>query len=252
MDNDDLPQELGDQNLFAAPEPAAPPDAPQTPDASAAPAQDPLAAPEVQLAIEQARTAAYRDALGRPIASQATTPVPNDPLDLLNDQQREQLNSLFLTDPMAGARFVSDLAARHQRALLEAEAAPLVTSQASTLVELFKSRMSAIDGPLGARIAPLFDASLAGLDLRPLVRMAPDVRENELQLRWRSAKAQVLEAQMRAAPPKPAPLLTAEGAAEGRTGGPKASKLERDPYLARMAAEYKFTPEQIKEIEEVM
>lgn len=260
-----MPPEAQDPSIFqdpaTAPVVSDPPQDPalgvSDPAAGAPPAQDPLEDPRVQLAIANARNEALQSALQAParqdpVPTAAQPPLPADPLDLLTPAQKAQMENLILSDPVAYGRAYADLAARLERARLEQQAAPMIASQGATFVELFKGKMARVDAPLFAQIEPLFDTSMRGLDLRPLVQMTPEVRENELLLRWRAAKAQVLEKNMSAAPPRPDPRLTAPGGGVSTPGGGlKKTKVEEDRLLGGMAAEYKFTPEQLAELEEI-
>lgn len=249
-------------NQGGAPVAGTPPEG--TPPAGTPPQDDPINDPRVQLAIERAKRETLEEVVRNggtqrqdaATSAQQTIPqvqLPNDPIDLLNAAQKQQMEQLAQVDPVAYGKEYARLAAQLERARIEQQAAPLVASQASTFVELFKGRMARNDAKFAAQIEPIFDGMLSGLDLRPLVQMTPQARDNELLLRWNAAKAQVLEKNIQNAPPPRAePLLNSSGAGLSTPGGPKKGKVEEDSFLGRMNDAYKFTPEQLAALEEVM
>ena len=209
---------------------------------------------DVALAAEKARGDAYKEALdsfGRQPARQESpigtaSTIPENPLDMLNAEQRKAFGAMSIAEPEQAAAFLGNLASRHARLKLQEEAAPLVASQASLLVANFKSQQAFhMERETYAAVSSKFDALLRGLDLRPLVAMPESQRDNELMLRWKSALADVLSS--RPAQRKAEPALL--GGAPGRAGGPKdTATIESHPDLAAMAKAFNFTDEQLKEI----
>lgn len=241
----------------AAPPAAAPPGG-AAGAGGAAPARQDAATDAEALAFERGRNAALTEALQiagtRPTQDAATSAqtvrIPDDPMDLLSPEQKQNLAALAESDPASYTRMMVDLGGRHQRMLIERDAAPLIASSASLVVEAFKGEKRAVEGARYAAIAPQFDRLLSGLDLRPLVNMSADARRAELGLRWDAARSSVIEAELTAAR-RPEPGLQGGGGGAGGSvpGAGEPSKFAADPWLVQMAAEYKFTPEQIREIE---
>jgi len=248
-----------DPDIFQPPVATDPPQDPPQDAPPQAPATDAEVQSRIDVATANARAEAWKEAAelgGRrqdPVTQAPPGPrIPDNPLDLLSPQEREQLNALQITNPEQFTTTIAQLYARVERMRLEQQAAPMIIGQAATIVKLFKADKISENPTLGRQIAPLFDRKLAGIDLRPLVGMTEAQSNAELALRWDAAEAEVLRKNMAAAPPKPEPRLTANGAPGGEPGGgsPKKGRVEEDPFLARMAAEYKFTDAQKKDLEE--
>jgi hypothetical protein len=183
-----------------------------------------------------------------PPQRQAAPIIPNNPLDLLTPAQQEQLSNLSIGDPAAYGRQMAELGARHAQMRFEAAAKPYQDTNARLLVSDFRNRMQQAESPEDFRqISPAFDKLLAALDLTPLVSMNEQDRSGELILRWNAAKCDVLDAaRKKAASIKPEPTLLAGGSSmSAAAGGGKTLA----PWLERMNASYKFTPEQLKELE---
>ncbi len=174
--------------------------------------------------------------------------IPNNPLDLLTPAQQEQLSNLSIGDPAAYGRQMAELGARHAQMRFEAAAKPYQDTNARLLVSDFRNRMQQAESPDDFRqISPAFDKLLAALDLTPLVSMSEQDRSGELILRWNAAKCDVLDAaRKKAASIKPEPTLLAGGSSMAAGTG---SEKKLAPWLERMNASYKFTPEQLKELE---
>jgi hypothetical protein len=225
------------------PEPLPPAPEPPAPAAPAAPAPQ-----LVDLStLTQAMVDAYRQAV--PAAPMTPPPAARDWMESLTPQQREGLQQQFISDPLAAARFVSEQTSQHERQRLVAEAAPLIASQAQTIVELYKQRKMSVADPLNADVVRVFESKLQGLDLRPLVNMQPSQQAYELDMRWDAAYGEVARKRP-PAPPKPEPVLTANNG--GGQGPPNGRKYENDPAIAALVKNYNLTPEQIREVEEAM
>jgi hypothetical protein len=170
--------------------------------------------------------------------------APQNPLDAMSDAEREALGNQAITDFAGAARQISEKASRATEQRIRQEAIPLVMTAANTIVELYKTKKQRND-PYFAKIEPLFDKLLVGVDITPLVRMNEATRNSELDMRWKMARADILEVEMKRQKPEPTLL------SQGSDGGAKDSKFSEDPWIANMAKEYGFTPEQIKELEKL-
>jgi hypothetical protein len=219
---------------------------------------DPIITARLEAATATAKAEAYKEALvlGRQDPATQAAPVqqqqlPENALDLLNPAQREALKAQWITDPESASATVASLSAKLERARIEQQAAPLVSSQAATFMELYVMRKRGEDSPeLCKAIEPLFrQKMIAAGDLRPLVGMTQQQRDEQFDLRWGSAKAEVLTKQMSAAPPKPEPRLLANSGGGGGNEPPKNALFEEDDWMKAMAKEYGFTPEQMQAIE---
>lgn len=229
--------------------------------ASSAPQDDLLTNPTVLLAIERAKTETYEKALANRVEAtpttrrevdyspQATMQRPPDTWqDMLTTEQRQQYAQALISNPEGAAQFAATAAAQHQNWVMQYQAAPLIQSNARLIVESFKNRMRGRDHKYADQIEPLFDAEMARTpDLRALVTMG-DRGEQELLMRWNSAKASVQDKIM-ANPPKVEPRLLASGS-QSSTPTLATNAVEADPLLAAMNARYKFSPEQIKALQE--
>jgi hypothetical protein len=252
-------QIVNDAPLFEDAAPIVPP-ADSKPD----PLADPLADPLVQLAIERAKTEAYEKALANRVDPTPTTqrapefnaqrtmqPPPATWQDMMNAEQRKQYEEALLINPQGAAQFAATMAAQHNSWVLQYQAAPILQSNALLIVESFKNRMRGRDHKLYDQIEPLFDAEMARTpDLRALTTMASDARDSELRLRWDSAKSQVQDRIM-ANPPKVEPTLLASGSTPAPTRATPSDAIKSNPTLAMMHEKYKFTPEQLKELQEI-
>jgi len=211
---------------------------------------------DVELAVANARAEAFREMAAQqrqadPVQyqpQQQLPPLPTNPLDLLTAHEREQMKTMAITDPDAYASKVGELSVKLAEARVSRAAAPIVAGQAQTIVALFKSRMAAIDQAYFAEVEPLFDQQIrsVGSNISNLVNMPHEMQTYELELRWKSAKADVMDRRIRNAP-KPEPRLMASGG-PGNSPRPQ-SVVEVDPAIAAMAKRYNFSPEQIAAIE---
>lgn len=226
----------------------------QQPDA---PAQDdPVTAARINEAAANARADAFKEALSMggkrqdaATTAQVQAPIPTDAMQTFTQSERDELKALQITDPETAMARIAKRSSELERARIQQEAQPLVASQASTLVDLFVMRRSS-GSKIADQITPIFRAKLreAG-NLSPLVGMTDDVRERELGLRWDAAEAEVLR-KAQANPPRQEPTLLAPGQGGGGARQQKKTAVEEDSFLSSMAEAYKFTPEQLKEIEE--
>lgn len=243
-----------DDNIFNEPGAQTPPDQGTPP-----PQDDPVLVARLAEAEQRGRANALEEAMrisgtrkqDDPTSAAAPVQLPTNPLELLPAQAREELQKLRALDPAAYAETYSQLSAQLTEMRIQQQAQPIITGQASMIVDGFVSRMSMSEPrkELVPDIVRNFHNLLVGKNLSPLVNFDPARREEELSLRWGTAKAQVLE---KAPPPRPTPTLLNDGGgtiAAGGGSGPKKSKAEEDPAIMAMAAKYKFTPEQMKEIE---
>jgi hypothetical protein len=214
-------------------------DNPQEPATPVTPAAAP---PQQQAAIPVADlTGALVGAYNQIIQSQPRQQhVPTNPLDAMTAEQRQQLNDRFLTDPLGAARYVQDITTQAVEQRIYQQAIPLIQTSANGIVETFKTKKQRSD-PYFAKIEPLFDRLMVGVDITPLVNMNQATRDHELELRWKNARADVLDAELKRAKPEPT-LLSDPG-----TNQP-ANPVADSPWLANMKAQYKFTDAQIAEI----
>lgn len=231
-------------------------DAPPTLDTKTTVNQDD---PIFQLAVEKETNARLTQALSSrpaqdPVQPQAQplAPLPNDPLELLNAKEREELEAIKLTSPDRYTQIYANLASRLTEMRIGRQAAPLIAAQAKSLVQAFKYDKSVTEKPeVYRQIAPIFDAMMAQVtDLSPLVNMTDAQRTTELELRWKSAKSEVLEKLASAPPPKPEPtLLSTSGPTGGSPPGSAVNdKFEDDEWVQAMKKTYNFTDEQIAEL----
>lgn len=235
-----MSEEVQESALFDQEVPATEPEVKQ---------DDAVFAAQLAAARAEAKAEAYKEVAMSRKQDSATQPfviprnIPNDPTDLLNAAQKEELNNLYLTDPPKAAKWYGELSRQVERARIEADAEPLVLSQAQTIMDLYVARKSR-DNPLGVKIEPLFRQKLQGVDIKPLVRMSQQQQEVELGLRWDAAEGEI----RRNEPVRQEPNLVANG--RGAGSGVRKPKESDDPFIAAMAAEYKFTPEQLAYISE--
>lgn len=162
-----------------------------------------------------------------------------DPLDNMSQADRDALD---LMSPVDAARKIRELTRQSDRNAMLQEAIPLIQTSANTIVELYKTKKQRSDSRF-AKIEPLFDKLMVGVDITPLVRMNEATRNNELDMRWKMAKSDVLEEEEKHRKPEPT-LLSSPGAQ-----APGSNKIEEDPWIANMNREYNFTKEQLAEIE---
>ena len=202
----------------------------------------PAVAPAPQSAIPVADLSGALVDAYRQITAGQRQQAPLDPLDAMSENDRQALRDEFLVDPLAAARKVSNMGATAERARLMQQALPLIQTSANTIVELYKTRKQRSDTYF-AKIEPLFDKLMVGVDITPLVNMNEATRNNELDMRWKMARADVLEVEMKRQ--KPEPTLLATGGGNNGGGG---SSLEDDPWLANMKREYNLSDDQIKDI----
>lgn len=194
---------------------------------------------------------AFGDIIPGLVQSQAPRPVvaaaiPNNPLDLLTPEQQANLSNLAIADPASYGRSMAELGARHAELKFQQAAKPFADTNARLLVSDFRNRMQQAESPEDFRqIAPAFDRSVGALNLSPLVQMDEATRSAELLLRWNSAKCDVLANERKNR--KPDPTLTA---GSSNISSPKGGADKQRPlWLQQMNAAFKFTPEQLKEIE---
>ncbi len=162
-----------------------------------------------------------------------------DPLDNMSQADRDALD---LMSPVDAARKIRELTRNADRQAMIQEAIPLIQTSANTIVELYKTKKQRSD-PRFAKIEPLFDKLMVGVDITPLVRMSEATRNSELDMRWKMAKSDVLEEEEKHRKPEPT-LLSSPGAQN-----PGSNKIEEDPWMSNMAKEYGFTKEQLAELE---
>jgi hypothetical protein len=230
----------------AQPDPAAPAGQP-----------DPAAAPtNPDLIAANARAEAYREiAMGRqpdpdaPAHVEPQAPLPTNPIDLLDAAGKERLRLMKVTDSDAYESELGRLAVQLSEMRVARAAAPMISAQAQTIVQLFKAKMARQDPQYAADIEPIFDAMIRKLpNLSSLVGMSQDIQDQELSLRWQSARSQVLDKAIKN-PPKPAPALTVSGPGSGGSPGGVSNEYEKsDPMIAALHRKYKFTPAQLAEI----
>jgi hypothetical protein len=202
----------------------------------------PAAAPQSAIPIADL-SGALVDAYRQITASQPQQQQQiQDPIDRLSQSEREALALEFSMDPVAAAKKVSDMGAQAERQRNYQAVLPMIQNQANTIVELYKSKKQRQD-PYFAKIEPLFDKLMIGVNITPLVNMNEATRNNELDMRWKMARADVLEGEMKRQKTEPTLL------SPGGQPGPGASKFEEDPWIANMAATYGFTKEQVAELE---
>lgn len=222
---------------------------------------------DIDLARERARADTLQDLIDKgkygerqadptgtqdPFAGQP--PLPDNPLDLLPAAERQKLIDSAQLDPVSYSNTVSTLAAKLTEMKLQRQAAPLIMSQARTIVDMFEDKMGRreVRQDLVTAISREFRTLLAGKDLRPLINLPDAQREEELVLRWETARNRALIASPTPpAPPKPDPTLIASG---GGGGGPspgtkRVSALDI-PGIAAMHKKRPFSKEQLEAIEE--
>lgn len=216
--------------------------------------------PEVLLAIANAKNESYEKALAAkpdPIATRVETPQipqmqapPPNWQGMLTQEQRKQYDEALVLQPAQASAFAADMQSKHAAWNLQYQAAGVMGVNANLIVESFITRMSRRDAKLADQIEPLFrsEMSRAG-DIRPLVNMSEGQRDSELLLRWNSAKSQVQDKIM-SNPPKPEPRLVAPGSSVA-TPPRQANVAVDDPLIAQMHGHYKFTPEQLRELQEM-
>lgn len=215
----------------------------QTPDPNAQ-AAPPAAPPQAAIPVGDlagSLVEAYRQIT----ASQA--PVQHqvqDPFDAMTQEQRDALKTRFLTDEAGATRQVMEMGARATEQRMLQQAMPLIQTSANTIVELYKTKKQRTD-PYFNKVEPLFDRLMVGVDITPLVRMNDATRNNELDMRWKMARADVLELEMKKQKPEPTLLGGGGGSA------PAPNKIEDDPWMANMAATYGYTKEQMAELEAI-
>jgi hypothetical protein len=178
-------------------------------------------------------------------ANQPRPQAPQDPIDSLSPQQREQLNRMFIEDPVQASKYIQDLTRQQMQQQIMQQALPMYQTTANQIVELFKMRKQQSD-PYFAQVAPGFDRLMVGIDITPLVNMNDPTRTQELEMRWKMARADVLDMEMRKNQKAEPKLLSNNG---GPGTGPKSSAIRDDEWMANMAREYGFTEEQLAEIE---
>jgi len=213
------------------------------------------AAPSIGVAdLVAALKAAASDIIPGLVQHQATPQVsqsvyiPNNPIDLLSAAEQAKLSDMAIGDPAAYGRTMAELGARHAQIRFENAAKPYQETNARLLVSEFRNRMQQAESPEDFRqISPAFDKLLSTINITPLVSMSEQDRSGELILRWNAAKCDVLDAQRKAEKSKkPEPTLLAGGSSLSMpTEGKKVAA-----HLERMSAVYKFTPEQLKALEE--
>jgi hypothetical protein len=233
---------------------------PPQPGLDAPPADTPpTRTPAEDLAYERGRNEVMAAELERrqtqpavtaPAALPPEAPLPATPMDMLSAVEREQLRNLRLSDPEAYEAQLSSLGSRHAQMVLARQAAPLIAGNARSIVDSFRARMSYEDTAYFKDVAPLFDAAIAALGngISGLVTMSAAQQDQELSLRWKSCRADVMEKQQadarRRAKTDPPPL---RGDGVNPPAGP--TKIyETDPVIASLHARYKFTPEQLEAI----
>lgn len=213
--------------------------------------------PAVALATANARADAFKEiAMGRgaqpepdaPVRTEPLAPLPTNPLDLLDAVGREKLELMRLNDPANYTAEVGRLAVSLAEQRVARQAAPLISGQASIIISNFKTRMASED-PYAKDVIPAFDRMIAQLGdgIRNLVAMTPAAQEQELAMRWSTARGPVLERVIKTnAKPEPKPL---GGGSGSQPAGNGANQYEQtDPIIAAMVKRYKMTPEQIAEI----
>jgi hypothetical protein len=173
--------------------------------------------------------------------------IPANPVDLLSKDEQAKLSDMAIGDPAQYGRIMSDLGARHAQMRFEQAAKPYQDTNARLLVSDFRNRMQQAETPEDFRqISPAFDKLLSTINITPLVSMSEQDRSGELILRWNAAKCDVLDAaRKKAASVKPEPTLLAGGSS---MAAGKGTEKALAPWLDRMSANYKFTPEQLKAI----
>lgn len=229
----------------AVPPPAAAPTAEQYADLQRQLAQ----ARDFESLADKLATRFERNAVQAPLQNQPAPQKLVDPLTQLTPEQRQVINQQFITDPIAAQQMVDQIRAPYQRAVLLQEAAPLIQNSAQGVVNAFKNGKASTD-KLYAHVAPLFDQMIAQAgDIRGLITMTPQAQEYELGLRWKAARADVLEKTMAAPPPQSEPKLQSSASLGGGGNSLKKSKIDEHPDLMAMSKAYNFTPEQIKELE---
>ncbi len=207
--------------------------------------------PSAEVIAANARAEAFREiAMGRqpePNAPAPEAPLPTNPLDLLDASGREKLELLRLSDAAAYSAQVGELAVKLAEARVARQAAPIIAGQAGLIVSNFKSRMM-VDDPYARDVMPLFDTSInaLGTGIRALVGMGAAQQDAELRMRWDAARNQVLERKLKSQQkPEPPPI----GGGDRAAGVPNQNSYETtDPIIATMHRRYKFTPEQLAEI----
>ena len=219
------------------------------------PALQPTPGEDPALIAERARAEAFREiAMGRQPEPDAqpdpidTRPaLPTNPLDLLNAEQRAELDTLRLTDAGAYTARVSALAVQLAEARVARQAEPIISGQAGLIVSNFKTRMAASD-KYAAQVSPIFDGMIASLGngIRNLVGMSPKQQDAELSLRWNAARSQILEREIKTQQkPEPPPL----GGSGNSAPSSESNKYEEtDPIIAALHRKFKFTPQQLAEI----
>lgn len=227
------------------------------------PPEPPAESVEQQLAFERGRNAALTEQLERQPAVTAQpaanappqeAPISDNPLDLLTPARREALRTMRATDPEAYESEMATLASQHAQIKMARAAGGIISNSARSIIDSFRARKSYEDAAYFKDVAPLFDTAInaLGTGIQGLLNMSPQQQTDELDMRWRSCKAGVLEKQQsdarRAAKPEPPPL---NGGGSGPGGSPVITKVEEtDPMIAMMAARYGFTPAQLQQLNE--
>lgn len=213
------------------------------------PADDPIVAARLAEARAQAQAEAYREFFSRqqqPVAP----PPPQDPLDALSQSDRDQLNAMFLADPIGAAKKFAQLQAAHQEKVFEQRAQPFVRSQGALFVEQFKTRMAAQD-PWYKDVVVGFSENMKSYNLAAIAQANEGEREQAFFMAWNAAKGVALERRLQASKPKSEPTLTAPGSTGGNPPTPSAQPAqELDPFMTLMKSRYKYTDEQLKHIQE--
>ena len=205
------------------------------PEAPAAPVQPQASIPVADL------SGALVNAYNQIVGSQPR-PQASNPLDHLTEEQRQQLNTQFLTNPLEAARYVQQATQQATEQRIYQQAIPLIQTAANNIVESFKMKKSRSD-PYFSRIEPLFDRLMVGVDTSPLVNMNQATREHELELRWASARSDILDRELKRIRPEPTLLSS------GSSPAPVTPKITADPWYENMKRQYNFTDEQMAEIE---
>lgn len=215
----------------------------ETPEGATPQETPPQPAPQASIPVADL-SGALVDAFHKITASNAPRPQAQNPLDNISQADREALEARFLTDPIGAARYLQDMTAQQTRNQMLQEALPLIQTSANTIVELYKSKKQRSD-PYFVKVEPGFDRLMVGVDITPLVRMNEATRNSELDMRWKMARADVLEIEMKRTKPDPLPM--------GGNGGsaPTQTRVSEDPWFANMAREYGFTKEQLEELEQL-
>ena len=210
---------------------------------------DPLKDPAVELAIMRTRAeTAERIASTQtrtpdlPVAQPGVT-IPDNPLDLLNAEQKQALSDLSMDLSRRGEydRFMADLSSRHAQMKMGQAAQPLIARQADTIIRFFKAERRTIDQGRFERIEPLFDADLRTANVGALVNMPDAQATGELMRYWMAAKARDIEKNPDAPPRREATLVSTEG----NNAPPPARTGPLPTDIEAMKKSYNLTDEQV-------